>query len=463
MKIHFVLSYLGLVLEIFGIFALLPNIIAWIYGEQTFIPFLVSAIIAFVSGIMLEKRFERGELDLSSAMVLSALSFIFISLIGSIPYLAYTDPVSAAFESFSGFTTTGLSVFKPETLPYSILFWRSLTQWLGGLGILLIFLLLMPSPGMSSFYIYEAEQAGQKVETNVHNSVRKTAIIYCVYTAIGIFALLIAGMPAFDSISTMFSTISTGGFSVHSESIAYYNSVLIEFIISIFMIIGATSFFIHNKLFRKEFMYYIKNPETRIFWVLIAVFSIMLAFAFIPSPIPIEKGIFHAVSALTTTGFTNTENIPELAMFLMIILMIIGGYAGSTAGGLKLIRIGIISKAFLWLIKKSSLPLSAVVQVKFDGRVVKDNELTIVSIFSFIYLFILLVSSMVISFLGYSPLDSFFIAASAEGTVGLSTIDIASMHVVGKIILIFNMLVGRLELIPLLVLLRYIFVRRSIL
>ncbi|HDD46096.1 MAG TPA: TrkH family potassium uptake protein [Candidatus Aenigmarchaeota archaeon] len=464
MKIFSVLSHLGLVLEIFGIFLLIPNIVAWIFGENVFLPFFISAVMSFIAGILLDKRFEREELDLPSAMVLSTITFILISLLGSIPYLPYALPIDAVFESFSGFTTTGLSVLFPEKLPRALVFWRSFTQWIGGIGILIIFLLLLSSPGISSYYIYESERGASKVEMSVYTSVKRIFLIYTSYTLVGILLLFLLGMPFFDSIITMFSTISTGGFSATSKSIYYYNNMLIELVLIIFMVLGATSFFIHNKLLSKKFRYYIKSPETKIFWSLLLIFSILLTISFLHSPEPMRHGIFHAFSALTTTGFKNSgAGYSDMGKLFLIMLMIIGGYAGSTAGGLKLIRVGILSKSLLWLVKKSSLPLSAVVRVKFDGNVVEDSELTLVATFSFIYLLILLLSTIVISSLGYAPLDSFFISASAEGTVGLSTIDIANMHAIGKVILIIDMLFGRLEIIPVLVFIRYLFMRRSIL
>ena len=179
----------------------------------------------------------------------------------------------------------------------------------------------------------------------------------------------------------------------------------------------------------------------------------MLSFAFLPSFEALRTGIFYAFSALTTGGLNlGVANYPELSKSLLIILMVIGGFAGSIAGGLKLARVGILGKAMTWVSKKIFYPSSAVVPFKYNRRTVGDEELSIISLFSFAYILILIISSMLLSFMGYMTIDAFFVSASAEGTVGLTTLDIASINPAAKIILIFDMLLGRLEILPFFVL-----------
>jgi trk system potassium uptake protein TrkH len=452
-----VFSYVGVILEILGILVLLPVIVSWIFNEGMHILFFVTAIISFVSGTILDKKLRKEELTLSSAMVIAAMSFILVSIIGAIPYLSYLAPLDAVFESVSGFTTTGLTVVTPENLPYSLLFWRSFTQWIGGIGILFIFLLLVRSPGISSCYLYKVEARVEKIEAGVYSSVKKIFTIYIFYTMIGIVLLMLAGMPVFDSVLNSFSSLSTGGFTPKTNSIGAYQNPWIETVIIFLMVLGATSFFVHDKLLRRKIISYIKNPETRLFWFLILLFSVLLSVSFLsstPGFAAVRNGIFHTFSALTTTGFTVFGSSPEgMSVFMLIILMVIGGYAGSTAGGLKLVRSGVILKSISWLGKKISLPQEAVVPFKFGNKVVKDSELTIISFFVCIYILILCASTIILTCLGYSPINSFFEAASAQGTVGLSVISLNTMPWIGKLVLMMNMLLGRLEIFPFLVLL----------
>ncbi|MCK4531918.1 MAG: TrkH family potassium uptake protein, partial [Candidatus Aenigmarchaeota archaeon] len=206
------------------------------------------------------------------------------------------------------------------------------------------------------------------------------------------------------------------------------------------------------KLFKRKFTEYVKNSEVRLFWAIIIVFSVLVSLSFLSNPEPFRTGIFQTFSALTGSGFTLTSDYPALSKLLLPILMIIGGFAGSTAGGLKLVRVGILGKAVSWISKKISYPLSAVVPFKFNRKVIREEELTIISIFSFIYILILVASTLALSFMGYTPIDSFFVSASAEGTVGLTTIEISGMNPLGKAILMIDMLLGRLEILPLFVL-----------
>ncbi len=452
------ISYVGVVLEILGIIILIPVFFSWLFNEQTHSLFLLAALISFITGTIFDKKFPKEEITLASAMVISALSFVLASVIGAVPYLHHMNFVDAVFESVSGFTTTGLSVIVPEELPNSLLLWRSLTQWIGGIGIILIFLLLVNSPGISSYYLYKAEGRQEKIEATVRHTVRSIFWIYGIYTLLGIILLCIAGMPLFDAVIHTFSSISTGGFSSKSQSIGFYTNPAIEVVIIFLMVAGSTSFLLHNRIFKLEIRKYASNPETKVFWFLAVTFSIFLSFAFLHMPDSVRHGIFHAFSALTTTGFTTLNMFPEgLPLFLLAILMIIGGYAGSTAGGIKIVRALAIGKAIPWLGKKMSLPEEAVVPLKIGERIIKLSEMAVISIFVCIYFLVLGLSTMVLVFLGYPLSHAFFESASAEGTVGLSVISLKDMHPLGKFILMIDMLLGRLEIFPFLVIIYLIY------
>ena len=450
MDMNSVLSYVGLVLMITGIFGLTPVIVSGVFSDGLYWLFLFMSLVCFITGFLLDRSFKKSDINLNSAMFISLLSFIAISLFGSIPYMSYLNPLDAIFESVSGFTTTGMSVIKnPENMPPSILFWRSMTQWIGGVGIIIISILLLNSPGLSSYYLYRAEGKGERIEASVRSSVRKIFFIYLTYTFLGILLFSVAGMPLFESVLNTFTAVSTGGFTTRSGSIGSYGNPFIEIVAIILMIIGATSFFIHARLWDRNIKGYVKNPEVRFFWGLVVVFSGLLTITFIGMPDSFRAGLFQTFSALTTTGFSILTTKPgETAQMLMIILMVIGGCAGSTAGGIKLIRSGVVLKSLSWIGKKLSLPEEAVVPFKFGDKTIKSNELTIILIFTFIYFGVILLSSLVLMMLGYSSLESVFMSASAEGTVGLSVIEPSSLHPLGKIVLMLNMLLGRLEILP---------------
>jgi trk system potassium uptake protein TrkH len=448
-----VASYTGTLLEILGILILVPALISWIYSDGLYPAFFAAAIISFIAGTLLDKRFQKAELTISSAMVISALVFLLASVIGCIPFLFYAAPLDAFFEASSGFTTTGLTVVNPELLPESLLFWRAMTQWIGGIGIILIFILLVASPGISASYLYKAEGRTERIEPGIKNTVRKMFVIYGIYTFAGVLLLTAAGMPVFHSVMNTFTSLSTGGFTPTNLSIAAYNNVFIEAILIIMMVLGATSFFIHDMILRKKFRDVLNNPEVRLFWTLIVLFILLLILSMLTFPEALRYSVFYAFSALTTTGMTNSV-VPAagLTKLLLLLMMVIGGYAGSTAGGIKLIRAAVIGKSIPWIGKKISLPEEAVVPFKLGNRVFKNSELSVISLYVSIYLVVLGASSVGLTILGYSPVDSIFQAASAEGTVGLSVIDTASMHPAGKLILIFNMFIGRLEIFPYMVL-----------
>ena len=464
MNLHSVLSYIGVILEILGILALLPMVVCFIFGEPYYIQFLITGVVSFALGSVLDKSFEKDELDLGSAMVVAAIGFTVVSLLGAIPYFFFLDPLDSLFESVSGFTTTGLTVMQPEGYPLSLLFWRSFTQWIGGIGIVVIFLLLIASPGISSYHLYRAEGKTERIEAGVKHSVKKMFKLYAFYTVLGVILLYIAGMPLFDSVLNSFTSISTGGFTPKNGSIGAYGNPWIELVIIFLMIVGGTSFFVHSRILRgspknalktirERMTEYFQNPETRIFWCITAIFSVLLTMFFLPQMDAVRHGIFHTVSAITTTGYTTLSSLPSgTSMFLLIILMIVGGYAGSTAGGLKLVRVGVIGKAFVWLARKISLPFEAVIPFRFGSRILKETELSIISLFVSVYLMLLLISSIIFILLGYPPMSSFFEVASAQGTVGLTVMDLTVLHWLGKIVLMINMLLGRLEIFPFLVL-----------
>lgn len=449
---EFVLSQLGVVLELTGMFMLVPVIVGGLFGEGYYLPFIIGAIASFAIGTILDRKFPRGELDFSSAMLLASISFILVSLVGAVPYLPLLTPVDAVFESVSGFTTTGMTTVLPEQLPKSLIFWRSLTQWLGGIGILLIFMMMLPSLGMSSYFLYIVE-GKERIKAGVYHSMRRISIIYASYTVIGVLLFALAGMSLFDAFSHSLTSVSTGGFSTMNGSLASFNNPFINTVACLLMILGATSFLVHDKLWNFRFMSYIKNPETRLFWAAILIFSVLL----IISGLGIFPSMFHVISAVTTTGFTVSEIETATPSFIISLIMLIGGFAGSTAGGLKLIRVFSIGKGLYWLGKKMLLPREAVVPFRLGGSFLRAPELLKIFLFVIAYMLLISITTIALSVMGYNPVDAFFQASSAQGTVGLSVIPVSTMPEAGKVLLMINMLLGRLEIFPFLALVLALF------
>ncbi len=419
------LSYLGISLEILGILFIIPIFVGLLFQENQYIVFFVPAVVSFIIGFLLDKKFEKRDIDILSLMTLSVMVLLFSSIIGSLPYLLYTSPENALFESISGFTTTGMSVIPPESLPHSFVFWRSFTQWIGGLFAIMLFFVLSSSIGISSYHASSNEEMHINM-VNIKKDLKKVIKIYSIYTVFGVLILMMLNMNIFDSVIHSFSAISTGGFSSRNNSIYFYNSPYIDAGLILLMILGSTSFFIHNNIFRKRLKSYINNTESQTFWFLIVVFSILISFSFIYSE-PLRYGVFQTFSALTTTGFTNTIDFPNASKFFLAMIMIIGGFSASAAGGLKIIRISILGKSLGWFIRKVIYPSSAAIPLKIKDKVVKSDDLSIVALFSFIYLAVLVLSTTILSILGYNPLDSFFLSASSEGNVGMASVNVSSI------------------------------------
>ena len=253
-----ILAYIGLLLEVFALFLLLPLLVALYYQEPLY-PYFIAIIISLFLGIYFDKTNKREPLQLNGALTLTAFSFIIVSLIGAIPYIYYFSEFSgdvildSIFEFVSGFTTTGLTIFSSvEVLPKSLLFFRAETQWIGGIGIIIIFLAILSELKTSAMPLYRAQGYKTHIGITIKDTARKMIKIYGFYTIIGILLLLLSGLSLFESSAMAFSSISTGGFSVVDS---FYDSSLILGILSVLMIFGATSFFVHDKMFKGKILY----------------------------------------------------------------------------------------------------------------------------------------------------------------------------------------------------------------
>ena len=490
-----VLRDLGSLLFALGGFLFLTAVTVFIFGESragllTFFAFILPALISILLGLTARKYFPPGDLNRLQAMLVCSLGWIVFSLIGALPFVIALDVsyLDAVFETMSGFTTTGITVFLGlDRMPKSILFWRSLTQWVGGLGILTFFLAIS-FQGRNTHRLFGAES--HKIEMGrpvpgVANTLKILWGIYILFTLTIGLGLLISGMGLFDSICQAFTTLSTGGFSPHDASIGYYRQsgyhhyIAIEYIIIIGMLLGGTNFLIHYRLLRGHIKAFFGSSEMR-YWIgFIAVFIIIIIGERIVhiqggTPAGPEHGnylqrwesnfrtvSFQVISIITTTGFSTRDigspYFGSVARQLFLVMMVIGGCVGSTSGGFKVLRAAIMVKSVRREVFRLRAPRTAVSNIIVDGKTVSTNEVRRVGALFFAWITLLAAGGIVTALFSDLPaLSSLSGMFSALGNIGpcyISGVEIPQLNPVIKITYIFGMLAGRLEIIPVLLLL----------
>jgi len=375
---------------------------------------------------------------------------------------------NAFFESVSGFTGTGLTMaLRPDLLPHALQWWRSFTEWIGGMGVIVLMLTLIAGPGASAVSLYFAEARGEKIHPSVVSTVRTMWWIFALYTFASVVALWGAGMPPWEAVNHAMTGISTGGFSVWPDSIAHYDSLAIELIVILIMTAGAVSFAVHYQAMQKGLNVFWRDTQTK--WL---IGLLVLGAALLGLENLYRYGLgqafrtagFQYVSAMTCTGFgtADVSGWTDSAKLLLSLGMVLGGAAGSTAGGIKVIRLVLLAKGVSWRFRKIVSPVGALVPLRLGNAVLSDQEasrrLEEAAVLAFLWLGFLLVGIAVLLHVvpsSFKLADVIFEVASAQGNVGLSTgITHPKMSTFGKLILSFNMWVGRLEILPVLMLMR---------
>ncbi len=473
-EISTIFHYTGDVCLLLGIAILVPIIISLIYNEQHYIiPFLSAGLITLIFGLGFRKLFKKeSNMSLKVAMVFSTVIWLIVCALSALPYffsgeLSY---LNAYFEAMSGFTTTGFSMFPQlDTVSYTINFWRALTQWLGGLGIIFLVLALLRSTGADVMRLYLAEGRDERLLPSVKHTTRIIVYIYLGFTAISIILFFIAGMSVFDSVFHTFVTLSTGGFGMHNTSILYYDNVWIEIVAMVVMMLGATNFALHYTVIKGNWKEYFKDIETKVAFALIIGATALVTFMLVKNQVygagileNFRFGIFQVVSAVSTTGL-QTAFYPEiikkwigLGLFLITLLMIIGAGSCSTGGGIKWLRFGILLKGMIWQVKSFILPGKAVVAKKIhhvSELKVTDDVLRLTGAFVFTYL-VVYIASVIIVLIYYNDVNQvIFEVASALSNVGLSSgLLTPSSPALVKIVFIIDFWMGRLEIWPVLLL-----------
>lgn len=471
MNYPMIFNNIGKILLVEAALLVVPAIVAIIYGEHTLLSFALTIALLAVFGLLcLKKKSKKNNIYAKEGYVIVALSWILMSLFGALPFFFgghIPSFVDAFFETVSGFTTTGSTILRDiEALPKSLLFWRSFTHWIGGMGILVFVIAVMPKTESSSMHVMRAEVPGPtvgKLVSKLRASARILYGIYCVLTAVQVVFLLAGGMPLFDSVVNSFATAGTGGFAILGNSIEGYNSLYSEMVIAIFMLIFGINFNLYYMFIIRQGRHALKSEELRWYVGIIAAAVIVIALSLINTKHGIADSFrysfFQVASIITTTGFstTNFDTWPTIAKFILVFLMFIGACAGSTGGGIKVSRLIILVKSGLRDIKKAINPRS-IETVKIDKRTVEEPVVKSVSVFFATYILISAVSMFIVAIDGrdFTTTSTAVIACIGNIGPGLGAVgpygSFADFSVLSKLVLSFDMLAGRLELIPMLML-----------
>ncbi len=452
-----------------AVLLILPLMVALIYGESCFLAFIWTIGVAALVGLPLMLFFKPKTqlIYAKEGFIIVSLTWIFVSLIGALPFVLSGEIPSFAdafFESVSGLTTTGASILTDvKAISKGLLFWRSFTHWIGGMGVLVFIVAVLPNFSGRSIHILRAEMPGPivgKLVPRIKDTAKLLYLIYIVMTVVLIILLLCGGMNLFESAVHAFGTAGTGGFSVLADGISSYNPYL-QWVIAIFMLLFGVNFNLYYLLLIRRFRAASCNAELWLYVIIVAVATGSITLNILPQYDGVWESLRHAAfqvsSIITTTGFATTDfNLwPDLSRMILLMLMFIGGCAGSTAGGLKVSRVLILSRMIRREFRRMLHPRS-VNTVKMDGKQLDDTTLNGVSTYFAIYILCFAVIFLVISFEPFGFETNFTAAASCFNNVGpgLGAVgpmgSYAGYSVLSKYILSLAMLLGRLEIYPLL-------------
>ncbi len=468
MHIRIITRFIAILILFLGLSMAGPLLVAFLSKDSSIYAFLFSLIITSLTGLVLlvcTRNPESRQLNHRDGIAIVTLGWVMAGLFGTLPYIlsgAIPDFTNAYFESISGFTTTGASVLSDiETLPQGILFWRSLTQWLGGMGIIVLSIAILPYLGIGGMQLYKAEVPSpvvDKLKPRISETAKTLWKVYLSFTLIEVILLFAGGMPVFDAVCNAFSTMPTGGFSTKNMSIAHYNSVYFDFVLIIFMLLAGINFSLHYKLIKGDLKIFGKDAECRVFLILVAVFVVLITVNIYG---PVYKSIaqalryaaFQVSSVITTTGFVSAdyETWPAFSQLILLICMFLGAMAGSTGGGMKIMRIMLLARHGYQQIFRVIHP-HAVTTLKLGGRPVPEEILSSIWGFFILYLGIFVVASLIMAALGLDLISSIGSVAASIGNIGpgLGVVgpekNYLGIPLLGKWVLILCMLLGRLEI-----------------
>ena len=457
-RIELALHIIGSFLKFFALAYIVPLVTAVYYGEDWWI-FLYSLLLTLAIGLILEFGFRTTrEIERADGFIIVAFTWLLIPLFGILPYifppvgLGFLD---AFFEAMSGFTTTGATILEVvEELPRSALLWRSLTQWLGGMGVIALFVAILPRLGVGGSQLFDREFPGplpEKLRPRFRTTARLLWTIYAGFTAAEMALLyFLARLPLFDSICISLSTIPTGGFTPHTQSIGFYGNPLAEYIIMIFMFLAGTRFIIHYRVLQRS-LKALKGEEFKLYLIILAAaISLLILSQGLSS---YREGIFQAISIMTTTGFATSDfdGWNSGARIVLVALMFIGACGGSTGGGTKVMRALTLIRHTGGMMRKAISP-KAVVPLKLDRKPLSEGIVRDIISFLFLYILVAVLASIALAFLGLDLETAISGVAASLGNVGPGlggvgpTLNYAWLPGPAKVILIMCMWLGRLEL-----------------
>ncbi len=470
MNLFGIIHILGWILNFKAIFMILPCITALIYGEKSGFSFLIVMVICLIIGIPTIKiKHKRKEVYARDGFVAVSLSWILLSIIGALPFVisgtipSFTD---ALFETISGFTTTGASILSDvETLPYCMMFWRSFTHWIGGMGVLVFIMAILPLAGGQNMHLLRAESPGPQVGKLVPRLRSTAKILYGIYvliTVLEIVFLFCGGMPLFDSLTTTFGTVGTGGFGIRNTSIAEY-SPYIRTVVTIFMIMSGINFNVYYLLLIRKPKNALKCEEMWYYLGLITISVILITInirgSFSSLGETLQHSSFQVASIITTTGYATVDfnTWPSFSKLILWLLMFVGACAGSTGGGTKVSR-------FIIMIKSVKRELGTLIhprsikKIRVEGKVLETGLRSSVAIFFVAYFMIFFISILLVSIEGYDFETNVTAVTATLNNIGpgFSLVGASSnfgfFSPLSKYVLMFNMLAGRLEIFPMLLL-----------
>lgn len=435
MNFRFLIKSLSVLLTVIAVFMLIPAGLAVYYGEKVpliwFLTVSVSTIVLSSVVMMAGRNWTFPRLAAKESFLMVTLGWVLASGLGALPfYLSGSIPSfsDAFFETASGFTTTGASILSSiETLPYSMLFWRSLTHWLGGMGIVVLTVAILPMLGVGGIQLLKAEAPGPSVDKIAPRIAETAKVLWFIYlgmTAVMVILLRLGGMNYFDAFTHTFGTVATGGYSPKNTSVAFYNSAYIDYIITTFMVLAGMNFTIHYRFLTGRTKNIFNNLEMKTYFAIIAVTTLISTFNLYRSSYStisesFRFASFQVASIITTTGFATAdyEKWPHLSQFLLFLLMFIGACSGSTGGGIKVIRIATLFKLGLNEMKYLLHP-KAVLPLWVEGKVVKKDMVYSIASLVFLYALTVLGTTLVCASSGTDVLTSFTASLSAVGNIG---------------------------------------------
>jgi len=448
-----------------GIFA--SAIVSAIYGDSDLVDLIISGAICLAVGIpafFISREGRRAHLGFREGFLGVVCSWVIATIFGAIPYVitGLFGPLDALFESISGFTTTGASVLTDYDQPHGIMFWRSLSQWYGGMGIVALFIALLPAVGGGAIRLFAAEAPGpspERMTPRLRDTAKNLWLIYVGLSVAQVLILLAVGLGPFDAITHTFTTMATGGFSPEAASVGAFDSWSVELVIVIFMVLAGGNFALYFALLSGKRWAILRDPEFRLYLGILVVStiaiggSLLIAKSHLGFTGAFREAMFQTVSIQTTTGFATADfdSWNSFAKTLLLLLMFVGGCAGSTAGGVKVVRLLLVGKSANRVLRREIHP-RAVIPVRLGRRAVPEHLLTAVLGFCFLWLMTFVVGTLLLSISNVSIVTAASAVAATLNVVGpgLDAVgpmaNYAFIDPFGKIVLMFLMLLGRLEL-----------------